>query len=391
MNYIDLSPVFWFTVHSTILAFVLGAITVFSARKAAGKDNHPLQNFCSKPVFSDDGRVLKIFLVVAGIAGMFFALLQWQYLIKKFGSVTSVLLQANFIYRLRVEGEVEEAIPYLYIISYAGVFLGGIYTAYKGKLTFWGIFPLFAVIIKDIASVGRAGIFLGFLIFLFTVIFFRHFQRTFDRQLYTKTRRKLITAFLITALISVGSANLVKLVRGTAETYKTSTSTLNKFKDVPVLSPSIYLYFSSNMGVLSRYLEEQSEDPLVGSNTFQPVYNIIAKTGAIEKPKSYPKGYLIPMWVNSATYLRDVHADFGHVGIFGIPYLLGVIITFLWLRFYERPDYLTFVLLIYTTLIIGFSTFYMVTRSSAWFISLIFLIIIAPLMRKKMFPSSPDT
>ena len=33
------------------------------------------------------------------------------------------------------------------------------------------------------------------------------------------------------------------------------------------------------------------------------------------------------MWTNTGTYLREIHADFGYVGLFTIPFLLGLLTT----------------------------------------------------------------
>jgi len=152
-------------------------------------------------------------------------------------------------------------------------------------------------------------------------------------------------------------------------------------KDMPI-SPSIYLYFSSQIVVLSKYLEKESETCIWGENTFLPIYNLIAKTGWIERPRFYQKGYYVPMWTNTGTYLREIHADFGYPGIFVVPFLLGFFSTWAWFAFMNSKKAIHFVFLVYFMVIIGFSFLMMITRLGVWWISLFFILVFVILLNR---------
>ncbi len=388
MDFIDISVFTWEVIISTFLAYLFGIITIFLARDVFSKNNIPFSDsLIADNIFSDDGRTIRLYLIIFSLLGLLSAILHWMVLIHKFGSITAVLIRANIIYRLRVQGEIKETVPYLLVFSYAGIFLAGIYTAYKNKLTFVATLPLIAVILKDMASVGRGGIFVGFLEFVISFFLFRHYIIARSKSIKQKlNKRNLVIAMIILLTLFVASSTMIKIVRGNTESFKASTKTLNKLKGGEVITPSIYLYFSSNIGVLSKYFFSGGENPYFGENTFLPVYDFLSKFHVIEHPNTYPKGYFIPMWTNSATYLRDLHADFGFWGLILVPYLLGILTTFYWFRFYEKHKFIDFVILVYLYLIISFSVFYMVTRSAIWFLSLIILVFITPILERKKNP-----
>jgi hypothetical protein len=123
---------------------------------------------------------------------------------------------------------------------------------------------------------------------------------------------------------------------------------------------------------------------LLGKNTFLPIYNLLSRTGVVEHPGFYPKGYYIPMWTNSATYLRDIDSDFGPIGLMLIPYLLGLFSTYFWYRFYINGSLNDFIALNYIYQIVAFSVFYMVTRSSVWFLSMIIVLITFAILNMKI-------
>ena len=80
-------------------------------------------------------------------------------------------------------------------------------------------------------------------------------------------------------ILFVGSATIIKDFRGTFESYKASSSSLNKLEKGLIISPSIYLYVSSHVGVLSKYFQDPREKAMFGENTFQPIYNFLSKFG----------------------------------------------------------------------------------------------------------------
>src|SRR5690606_14905287 len=115
-----------------------------------------------------------------------------------------------------------------------------------------------------------------------------------------------------------------------------------------------------------------------GQNTFLPFYRFLSKFDFVEKPSDFQKGYHIPMWTNTGSYLRELHSDFGVAGIFLGSYLLGLLTTFFWFRFFKNQSMIAFVFL--------FLFFKMISRISQLFISLtisIFILYLIDLMIKK--------
>ncbi len=384
MRYIDLSSEAWITISYSFFTFFLGVITIFLARDSLGKDNSVLKNRRDIPyLVADNGKLLKYLILFFSLLGLLNAFQHWYILIREFGDLQTVLIRAGLVYKLRTEGEIKGVIPYVYISSYIAVVLAGIYTAYKNKLTLIAILPFLAIIIKEIASVGRAGILIGFLEFIISFFLFRQLIRTTtEKTLHFLKKKNIIIAITIITILFAFSATVVKSLRGPVESFKGTTTALNRVKGGEVISPSIYLYASAHIGVLSKYLENPDEKVMFGENTFQPVYNLISKFGIIKHPNFFQKGYLIPMWTNTGTYLREIHADFGYVGLFIFPYLLGFVTTLFWFRSFERGKMLDFIILIYLYLIIGLSFLVMITRTSVWFISFFCLLIIVPLTEK---------
>lgn len=386
MAYVNLSFNTWTIITSSFLFFFLGILTVFVSRETLGKKNN-LNSFAEKEILeikllADDGIVIKYALLITSFLGLLGALQHWYVLIQKFGSVTNVLLYANLIYSMRVEGEIEGIIPYLYVFGYVAVFFSGIYTAHKNKFTFLSFLPLIVVSLKEIASIGRAGLLFSLIEFFTVFFFFRNLILLPNKSQKKKSRRNFVIAGILLLVIFIGSATLVRSVRGSIENFTQSSAQLNKLKGNVIITPSIYLYFSAHIGVLSKYYEYQNERTFWGENTFLPVYNFLSKFGLVEHPSFYQKGYFVPMWTNTGTYLRELHSDFGDIGFIIGPYLLGFMAAFFWINFYERRNIIYFVLLVYINIIIGFSFVAMITRLAIWPLSLIILLILLPVLER---------
>jgi hypothetical protein len=112
------------------------------------------------------------------------------------------------------------------------------------------------------------------------------------------------------------------------------------------------------------------------------VYEFLSKYVGTEEPSFFQQGYHIPMWTNTGTYIRELHADFGVAGVFLVPYLLGMLITLLWFKFYENKNLIVLTILVYLYIIICFSFLMIVTRLNIWFFSQILIIAYIPILEK---------
>jgi oligosaccharide repeat unit polymerase len=187
-------------------------------------------------------------------------------------------------------------------------------------------------------------------------------------------------------IVVVLAAGLVKSFKNPAENYKASTRELRELEDGFLISPSIYLYASAHVGVLNAYLYSQDEQTAFGENMFLPIYRFLGKFDLVKKTSFYQKGYYIPMYTNTGTYLRELHADFGPIGLFLFPFFLGLVVTYYWFNFYENQNLASLVVLVFIFLLIAFSFLVLVTRLSYWAISLSILLVLFFILDKLTSP-----
>ena len=224
MQYIPLSTESYLIILITHLGVISGAITLISARSVYNKGKSDYSKVGSSHyIICNNQKALKILILITAVIGFYGAYQHWMGLIQKFGSLTSVIMRANLVYRMRVAGELEGIIPYLSIFPFAGIVLGGIYTAIKSRISILSLLPFFAVILKDIASVGRGGIFVGFLFYVTSFFLFRHSLSKDSKFNSAKNKRALLISTIIILTIVIGSLSVVKNVRGSFEDFKGKT------------------------------------------------------------------------------------------------------------------------------------------------------------------------
>lgn len=391
LPYYNLSLETWMVILLGYLSFLLGIILLFAARSLYAKkeNNISYDRLDTLKIFSDGGRVLRNTILIMSILGILFAIQHWIVLIKMFGSIPAVLINANIAYRLRVQGEIKGIIPFFFIFSYVAVFLAGIYSAFKGRLTLLCLLPFLGVIINEMANVGRAGILLASIEFFVAFVLTRNLNEIRSRKI-VNGNFKLILSFVILFALIIASASMIKVARGTYESFLGESKQLKGLKNSAIISPSIYMYLSSDLGVLNKYLQIDNENAMIGENTFLVLYSVLSKFNFIKRPSDYQKGYFIPMWSNNGTYLRELHADFGFAGVIVGPFLIGLLTTFLWFKFYENKSMLTLVFLDMFFMIIGFSFLLMVTRFSILIINIVTLIISIPIIESMAFRNSKN-
>lgn len=381
LSYKPIIPEAWALICLSYFSYLAGIIIYFLARRSVDPDFDPRNLYRqSLPAsFNFNDKILRNTILIIGLLGWIGTAQHWYILLKMFGSVSAVLINANFIYKLRVEDEIKGVIPYISILNYLALFLAAVYSGHKGRITLITLIPLLGVALKEIANVGRAGLFLALVEFFTTFIIVSYLYAK-EKKVTEKKNNKF--GFVIILLVLVGSAVLIRSVRGTIENYSGASKQLNKLKATQVITPSIYLYFSSHIGIFSQYLEEGVEETPFGGNTFLNVYGVLAKFDLAKRPSDYQRGYRIPMWSNTATYLRELHADFGYSALFIVPFLIGIGSSMFWFRFLRMQKLIDLSILINILLIVEFSYFVMITRLGFVTINFFILLIIAPLFDK---------
>lgn len=371
MQFSDLTSFTWFVVAAAYFSFVCGTLLVYLVFGWLTPSNNTEINLTKSAIFFDEGQTIKWIILTISILGILAAIQQWFVLIGIYGSLPAVFVNANEIYRLRVEGKLEGIIPYVSSISFVGVFFSGIYVAYKRKITLISLLPILAVILRELANFGRADMLSALFLFTASFILFKYSVSNGEKGTF-KNKIKIVITIVVISLLMIAGAGLVRSTRGTIESFSASSEKLNQLKGNFFFSPSLYLYASSHIGVLNKYFEIDFEERnMPGEITFQPIYNFLSKFGVVRHPPFYDKGYFIPMWTNTGTYLKILFQDFGTLGLYFGPFILGLVTTLLWFYFFKEKSVVALVYLSYLYILIMFSFLTMYSRSGIWFISLL--------------------
>lgn len=371
LPYKELVPATWLFIVTTFLSLILGTLTYLSIKKLSIDNESKTSKLQFNKIFQDDGKVVRYSLFLFSFISIAGAVQHWLVLIDMFGSIPKVFLNALTIYRMNTEaGGIKGQVPFVSNFGYVAVFWGAVYTAYKGRFTFLSILPFIGIIIKETSTIGRAGILLGLFEFIFVFLLFRHCLTINDKEKYRFSKVNAIISITFLLALLIIAASVVKISRVSFEQYQGASRTLKQLEGNIILSPSVYLYFSAHLGVLNEYVKRQDEETLFAQNSLLPLYNFLDRLDVIKRPNQYQKGYFIPMWVNTGTFIRELFADFNVFGLLLFPYLLGLIMTYLWFKLIKEGSLYVLVVLSYLYIIIGFSFLVMITRTSYWSISL---------------------
>lgn len=376
LAYKELTALTWFLLITSTISFILGIATVLSAKNLKFSSvNTESKSLSDIPLFKDDGKIIKYAAVFFSLVGLFVALHRWYIMINIFGSIPAVFVNAAWVYRINVKGEIKEFIPILPSFVYVGVFLSAIYTALKGRFSFLSFFPILCIILKELTYFGRGEMLFSTLEFFFTFFLTRNLLRNEKNIKFNFSKINAVVSILLLIALVITAASVVRTSRGVKENIKGSSQELKQLEENFIISPSVYFYLSSDLGVLNQYLTEDKERAKFGENTFRGVYYMLSKFRLVEEPQFFQKGYFIPYWSNTGTYIREIHADFGIMGVYLIPYLLGVLLTWLWYKFFNEKNLIVLAILVYLNIIVAFSFLMMITRLNQWFLSLLLIIV----------------
>jgi oligosaccharide repeat unit polymerase len=169
-------------------------------------------------------------------------------------------------------------------------------------------------------------------------------------------------------IIGLGLVSVARTDLGGA--FSGQSRELNTLSERFAPAASFYFYLSAPTVGFSEYLKDQareSNNPW-GRYTFASVYRFTSKLGMTSSVPFHQEFYSTPEPINTCTYLRELHADFGALGVFICPFLLGAVAG--WLRS-SRRDILGTVLLSYIYVVIFFSFTYLVPITGQWVQSLL--------------------
>lgn len=375
INYSNLSGQTWFVIIFSYVSLYMGSVFYFSVKNSLKNESSSKVNkqYPLSILLKNDAKVSFYLTIIFGVIGLIGAIQSWFVLVKLFGSIPAALLRLGALYQMRVNGELVGVWPYTSLFSYSAIFFAAVFSAMKSRITVISALPLSALIIKEIAMAGRAGILFGFVEYAFTFLFTIYYLKG-SYTSYSFNKTKFILSILIVLFFFITSVTLIKNLRAAPESFRGETRTLKSLNENKFISPAIYLYTSGHIGVLNKFLEKDVENYRVGENTFQFLYNILNKFNVLDRPNTFQKPYRIPVWINTGTFIRELIADFGFPITLIILFMLGFFLALNWNNFFTYGNFNNLVVLVLLMIIIFFSFLMMITRLANWYLTLIFLL-----------------
>jgi oligosaccharide repeat unit polymerase len=252
-------------------------------------------------------------------------------------------------------------IPYLGFLPLAASALAGAYAARKGQINWVCLFPLLIATINGVLSVSRWALVLSVMLFL-TALY-----------LTPKTKPIRLSTLQKGVLVMVGVSGLALVSFSRTDLFLSFTDqspSLNRISEWIPAAPSMYFYISCGPIGLSEYLREPQREANLpwGRYTFASIYRFLSKLGlATFVPYHQQEFYNTPEPVNTCTYIREVHSDFGMAGVFIFPLVLGAVAG--WLSSFGGSLTSIMVLThIYFLVLLSYTS--LVTSAGPWFQSL---------------------
>ena len=380
IRYQEIDSGVWYLILFAFFSFILGSLTIYFSRRL--KLSVADINIKEKDIWmANEQKLLKILLLFFGIVGLIVVIQNWVVLLREFGTIQGVLLNASLVYKMRIDRSIEGQIPYFFTFSYVSMFFAAVYSASRNKISLLTLLPFVGVILKEISQSSRAGILNAFFLFFATFFIYRYFFQIKEEKKFSNS--KLVAGFMVVTLLLYLSTTLIRVTRITNEKFKGATSELNEMEANAIISPSIYLYFSGQIGTLNKVIQYEERSKLFAEKTLTMFYGTIAKFDLVKRPKDHDKGYFIPVWINTGTYLREIFMDYGFPGLIIVPFILGLLCTLFWYKFFETGSLFNLAILSHLYVIVGFSFVIFVVRLSTWVFPIVILSVVTYLIEKR--------
>jgi len=363
----------WFYVLGGWCAFMLGSSVVASGRFALGtlgKSGKAAGSARYEQVSDDTVRFVGHVLWILSVLTLLDAIYQVKLLVGLVGSLSNIFALANVIYSSRIGQGLPGAIPYLSSIALTASLLAGAYASMVGKLRFIVLLPIIVVIIDSIVNMGRSTMIISAVLFL-SGYFMNRFRRRERVVARRGGRAKRLIAVLCVIAVLVSGIELVRSNRGTIEGFSAATQTLNKLGGIGFITPSVYMYLTVHFAVFNKYLKADEEHDMVGGYSLAPMWRILYKAGFDSYVPQYQPFYSTPVVANTGTYLRELHADYGPLGVIFGPFLLGMISSIFWYRLQERHSFFDAMVFGHILVVDVMSIFFLATLLGYWLVSLL--------------------
>ena len=372
----------YYPVSTEAKVFVFGSWLVFVVASLTFRNHYrsdsPVRS--ASPPRNDVFLFVFLSVLLVGAVGIF---QHWMVVLKIFGSIKSVIINGNLLYSLRKK---ETGIPgewhYIDAFNLAADFLGGYFAATRRRPIILSVVPLMLEVINGIGASGRSRIVIGLVLWGTAYFLSNPKSRVIDTR---KAAKRMALVGVVIVIFAVGM-EAVREIRHGNESFSGETEQLSQLRGLAFVTPSVYMYLSSDLPVLSKFLDYEfagriEHDP-VGGNTFAPFYNIFAKFGLAKEIPGYEKFYSVHLSTNTGTYLRELYADWGIFGAMLGVYLLGAISSIVF-ELYQRKKSLVALAVLANVYVVVFFTFALqATRWGYWVISLVVSVISAAVIDK---------
>lgn len=318
----------------------------------------------------------------------------WLYNIKHWGSLSYILSHAMLI-REKMIGGNAEFIPaiwsYLASLSYLS-FIASLFLFHRSmtekKVTlkvklFYVFINLVFVILLDMLYFGRIGAVFSLLTLVAFVITFQPTKRILNKK-----------NFILLCIVLI-LVNVPRIIRGGGDLFLASLQDKIESINVPVnvftAGPVInYIYYFSSPYSFNQWMENGYAHVgfTYGARTLTPFYNIVQKISGDERVNIIDADAYIPFRHNVFSVVKDYYCDFGLLGVFLIPLIIGGVCGNSISAYYisekrGRIDYSYGLLGIFLLAYILYSPLYNILSFGKFFIPLIFILLSTVIFRVK--------
>ena len=362
-NIIQYNPITnytWLIFYVVLIMFFLGSTLgyvlsgAYKQRKLKlNKESTLYGNYKRRAIKSDKAfkKRLEIIIVVLSLVSFVVAVYSLVKLIQAYGF--NILSNIGTIYDDNINGNSIVESPRILLLNHIAIALSGYYISkYKAKPIL--IFPIINAIIDQLLS-GSRGMLIVDLMFLAGPIVFFGIRNKMSRKIFT---------FMVFAIILFFV--LITLFRGRNNTsLPYASSFLQTISSKTRLPYSIVSYVTLPLAAFNEFLQEPFSWN-VGQSTFRLLYKLLTDIN-VERIDTFV--YATPIKTNVYTYLGNLYADFGFIGILLGPFLLSTALSYTYYKLKVRKS---------IALVCVFDSLFVITIMSffSWYVAYMYVVIV---------------
>ena len=357
MRLISYEPVcgeMWYAIGISFLAFCLGSVTPVVARKSVKvKCNHGRREPCWEINFASS--TIKRVLVVLCVFSLLSVFGQWVILVKELGGVGAIF-EHGYVLRLSyVQGKRFGIFDYLHIFAFVGAIVGGIYLAlfgFRRLRNFISYIPLFAIVLFAVPISARLNILWGIFLYGFAYALTRF---AIGRSIKLSWRKGIVLVVVSMVVFLMFNQLWLFRIKGEYPLFvQYASPEILAFKEsmLNVLGNfgytiagnliSNYAYATNTFAKLNAVVGGTAAPDVLrwGTMSFAAFFRFFCKIGVIEGEFSGQlETILAPIPLKPGTYLAQAYYDYGWTGVLVLPYLLGSVSSWAFIRLKSRPSF----------------------------------------------------